>query len=135
MNLNKRSYYYDFNEFSELLNEDTVIYIKANNYKELKKKQHIIKEFCSQKNINPKKIYLDVTNNSNLMNKPNLQKLLADEENLDIITFSTSDIYRYSTDDYYDIKRFLRESNLGIYDLNYESFSIERQPLLYWLGN
>ena len=24
---------------------------------------------------------------------------------------------------------------LGIYDLNYESFSIERQPLLYWLGN
>ena len=135
MNLNKRSYYYDFNEFSELLNEDTVIYIKANNYKELKKKQHIIKEFCSQKNINPKKIYLDVTNNSNLMNKPNLQKLLADEENLDIITFSTSDIYRYTTDDYYDIKRFLRESNLGIYDLNYESFSIERQPLLYWLGN
>ena len=84
--------------------------------------------------IDTKKIYLDVTNNSNLMNKPNLQKLLANEENLDIITFSTSDIYRYATDDYYDIKRFLRESNLGIYDLNYESFSIERQPLLYWLG-
>ena len=135
MNLNKRSYYYDFKEFSDLLNEDTVIYIKANNKKELKKKQHIINEFCSQKNINPKKIYLAVTNNSNLMNKPNLQKLLDDEENLDIITFSTSDIYRYATDDYYDIKRFLRESNLGIYDLNYESFSIERQPLLYWLGN
>ena len=135
MNLNKRSYYYDFNEFSELLNEDTVIYITAKNEKELKKKQQIIKEFCNQKKINPKKIYLDVTNNSNLMNKPNLQKLLGDEENLDIITFSTSDINRYATDDYYDIKRFLRESNLGIYDLNYESFSIERQPLLYWLGN
>ena len=135
MNLNKRSYYYDINEFSELLNEDTVIYITAKNEKELKKKQQIIKDFCNQKKINPKKIYLDVTNNSNLMSKPNLQKLLANEENLDIITFSTSDIYRYATDDYYDIKRFLRESNLGIYDLNYESFSIERQPLLYWLGN
>ena len=135
MNLNKRSYYYDFNEFSELLNEDTIIYITAKNEKELKKKQQIIKDFCNQKKINPKKIYLDVTNNSNFMSKPNLQKLLANEENLDIITFSTSDIYRYATDDYYDIKRFLRESNLGIYDLNYESFSIERQPLLYWLGN
>ena len=43
MNLNKRSYYYDFNEFSELLNEDTVIYITAKNEKELKKKQQIIK--------------------------------------------------------------------------------------------
>lgn len=51
MNLNKRSYYYNFKEFSDLLNEDTVIYIKANNDKELKKKQHIINEFCNQNGV------------------------------------------------------------------------------------
>lgn len=135
MNLTKRSYYYDFKEFSDLLNEDTVIYIKANNENEYKKKESLINQFCKQKNIQPKKIYKDITNDSNLLNKISLQELLREEENLDIITFSTSDIYKYSSDDFYDIKRYLKESNLGVYDLNYESFSLERQPLLYWLGN
>ena len=34
-----------------------------------------------------------------------------------------------------DIKRYLKDSNLGIYDLTYENYSFERAPMLVWLGN
>lgn len=135
MNLSKRSSYYKFENYSDLLNEETVIYIKAKNDKEAKKKKNIIDKFCKTKKINPRKIYIDITEKHNLIDKPELLKLINEEENLDIITFKTSDLYKYASDDYYDIRKYLIESNLGVYDLNYESFSIERKPLLYWLGN
>jgi hypothetical protein len=134
VNLNKRSTYLNFKEYSDILDE-TVLYICAKDEKEEKIKENILKKFCKEKNIKPKDIYIDITSNNELRFKPNLQKLIRDEENLDIITLSTSDIFKYLSDDYFDIKRFLRESNLGIYDLNYERYSMERKPLLYWLGN
>jgi hypothetical protein len=134
VNLNKRSAYLNFKEYSDILDE-TVLYICAKDEKEIKVKENILKKFCKEKNIKPKSIYKDITDSEELRFKPNLQKLIRDEENLDIITLSTSDIYKYLGEDYFDIKRYLRESNLGIYDLNYENYSLERKPLLYWLGN
>lgn len=134
MNLNKRSEYLNFKEYSDILDE-TVLYICAKDEKGLKVKENVLKKFCTEKNIKPKSIYKDITDSEELRFKPNLQKLIRDEENLDIITLSTSDIYKYLGEDYFDIKRYLRESNLGIYDLNYENYSLERKPLLYWLGN
>ena len=134
MNLNKRSTYEKFNNFSDLLSEDSVIYVNAKNSGLAFRKIEEIFEFCKEKKIHPKNIYMDISKSKDLIHKPFLSKLLLEEENVDIITYSTGDVNPFGTGDYFDINRYLKESNLGIYDLRYESYSVERAPMLVWLG-
>lgn len=135
MNLNKRSTYEKFRYYSDLLTDESVIYVYAKNENLAYKKLDILFSFCNEKNIHPINVYIDINESNSLMNKSNLVKLLRDEENVDIITFTSRDITPFCSEDYYEIRQYLRESNLGIYDLNYESYTIERKPLLEWLGN
>lgn len=135
MNLNKRSNYEKFNEFSDLLTDESVIYIHASNDNICFKKLQTIFNFCNKKSIRPRAIYFDISKSKDLLDKPNLAKLFRDEENVDIITYNSTDIAPYGNEDYYDIRRYLKDSNLGIYDLTYENYSYERAPMLVWLGN
>lgn len=117
MDLNKRSTYEKFKKYSDLLTDESVIYIHAKNSDLAYKKLEMLFDFCNEKKIRPVNIYIDITDSNSLMDKTNLAILLKDEENVDIITFTSRDITPFCSEDYYDIKQCLRESNLGIFDL------------------
>lgn len=135
MNMNKRSSYEKFNNFSDLLTEDSVIYVHADSPENCFKKLDTLFKFCNKKKITPKDVCFDIGRTKDLVDKPNLAKIFRDYENIDIITYNSTDITPFGYEDYYDIKRYLKDSNLGIYDLTYENYSFERAPMLVWLGN
>lgn len=134
MNLNKRSTYHNFKTYADLLTNESVIYINANNSDLAFKKLDKLFSFCNKMKILPNNVYIDITSSKQLLEKPNLIRLLRDKENVDVITASSRDIIPFCSEDFYEIKQYLRESNLGVFDLKYDNFIYERKPLLQWLN-
>lgn len=132
MNLNKRSTYSKFKEYKELLSEEVLVYVYGNDADYVFNKIDRVFKYCAKNNIKVRDVYYDISNSKDLMNKHNLAKIFCEEDNIDIICFNANDICQLGTGDYFDIRRYLKENNLGVFDLNYKDFYFERAPLLVW---
>lgn len=134
MPINKNSNYQNFNHFYELLSEDSIIYVFAKTKEEAFKQLDNIFKLCNKYNISPKEVYFDINDTNNIENKPNLQMILRDKENIDLIVNSAKNVSNYLVD-HWEVKRYLKESNIGVYNINEDDFFYERKPLLFWVGN
>ena len=132
MNLNKRSTYEKFNKYSDLITEEVIVYIYGDSFEKVFNKINTISKFLNKNKIAIKKVYYDISNSKELIDKPDLARIFRDEDNVDIITCTANDICPLATGDYYDIRRYLKENNLGVFDLGYNEFYFERAPLLVW---
>lgn len=133
MNISKNSNYHKFKNFYELLSEDSIVYVFASNKDEVFSQIDKIFKFCNQHNIIPKEVYYDISNDNNIINKPNLQMILRDKENTDLIVNSVKSVSNYCVD-HWEVNTYLKESNIGVYNINQDEFFIERKPLLFWLS-
>lgn len=134
MNLNKRSTYSKFKEYKDLLSEEVIIYVYAENEEKAFYKTDKIFKYCMKNNIKVRDVYYDISKSKDLIDKPSLAKIFCEEDNIDIISANSRDICPLATGDYFDIRRYLKENNLGVFDLYYKDFYFERAPLLVWSG-
>lgn len=132
MFLKNNSYYKNYNNYYDLVKEKCVLYECGKNIDELFYRISKDFEFCNKNEIEPRKVYFDLTFKGTLKEKISLQRLFEDEEDLDILSYDDKCIFTY--DDMYEIARLLDENNLGIFLIKDDDYYLERKPLLYWLS-
>lgn len=133
MHINKNSNYVNFNNFYELLSEDSIVYVYSKTETEAFEQLEEIFSLCNKYNLYPKDVFIDIDENNNIDCKKNLKAILKDKENIDLIVIKPTCISNYCVD-HWEVERNLNESNIGVYDIKEDDFVYERKPLLFWLS-
>lgn len=131
MNLDKKQFYYGVDNYKGGFSKNLVIYLYSKKSEDHKLNfQHIlIKRFCEVQKVNAVKMYVDCSCKNNLDDKPNLKRMLNENNDTDIVIFSIDRLSR-KIEDLIKINNICEEKNIRIYDLQNDEFLFEENEFI-----
>lgn len=129
MSFNKVGTYTRLSSERDLLDNNSIIYIYGKDLYSINKQKNLISHFCKDCGINPKKTYIDVECKNDFQSKNELNRLLLENNNTNIIIYSTNRLTR-SVSDLFDINDICKERNLGIFSVQNNEFIVDKKSIL-----
>ena len=96
--------------------DNYVIYLYGKDSSSLEKQNYFLKNYCKDHSITPLKMYVDFGCSNFLKNKKSLNRLLAENKNLNILVYSQDRLSR-KTEDLFTIKNICSEKEINFFDI------------------
>lgn len=116
----KASIYCRVRNIQQTIRPNCILYLYSKNGSDLKIQESYLKSYCEGWLLNPIKIYKDTGKNI-LDNKPNLKRLLLENQDKDIIILNNTRLSR-NYEDMLDIADICKENNLRIFSTRENEF-------------
>lgn len=116
----KASFYCRLSRIQQTLRPDCILYLYSKNGDDLRNQEIYLKGYCELWELKPSKIYKDTGKNI-LDNKPNLKRLLLENQDKDIIILNNTRLSR-NYEDLFSIADICKENNLRIFSTRENEF-------------
>lgn len=111
------------------LDNNYVIYLYGKTAESLEHQNYFIKNYCKELNITPLKMYVDYGCSNFFQNKKSLNRLLDENNNLNILVYSQDRLSR-KTEDLFRIKKTCEEKEISFFDVSQKKQIFEKGNLL-----
>lgn len=125
MSLNKVGIYMRFSNYTDLLGDESIIYVYGKDKELANRELSLVNEICKSKNIPTSKVYMDIGGSNRLNYKINLKKLINENQNNNILVLNGSRLTR-DTFELLELKGLCYQKNINVYDITSDKFVFDK---------